>query len=135
MRRIITAVLVLGILGSCSGCLRKNHGIRVIEQISAQWEEGGTTVCHTYDEPEKMQLILNKVRTLGQRFSSDIDPETLNVPTVTMIFSYSDGRQQQYQIKPDRYVRIGDASWQQASPKNVTSLRLLLMSLPEDHHT
>lgn len=133
--RIIIIMLMMGIMGMCSGCLRKNHGLRVVEQISVQWEENERSICRVYEEPQKMQLILNKLRTLGQRFASDTDPETLNVLTVTMTFLYSDGSRQQYQIKPDRYIRVGDDPWQQANPKQVTSLRLLLQSLPEDSQT
>ena len=132
VRKIIAVVLVAGIFSCFGGCGRKKGGIRVVEQISVQRDENGTVVCHIYEDPKKMQLILNKVRTLGQRFSLDIDPETLDVPTVTMTLLYSDGTGLQYQIKPDRYVRVGQAPWQQASPKQVTSLRLLLLSLPED---
>ena len=132
VRRIVAAVLVVGMLGMCAGCGRKKGAIRVVEQISAQWEENGTSIDQIFEEPEKLQLILNKVRTLGQRFSADTDPDALNVTTVTMTLLYSDGTQQQYRIKPDRYVRIGQAPWQQASPRKVTALRLLLQSLPGD---
>ena len=132
VRKIISVLLAFVILGMCGGCLRKKTGVRVVERISVQWEENGQSVHREHDDPEKMQLILNKVRTLGQRFSSETDPELLDVPTVTMTMFYSDGSKRQYQIKPDRYVRIGQTPWQQASPKKITSLRLLLLSLPED---
>lgn len=135
MRKILAVVLSVGILLGCSGCLHKKHRIRVVEQICVQWVENDQDVCHFYDRPEKMQLILNKVRTLGQRFSSDTDPETLKTATVTMTLLYSDGSQQQYRFKPDRYVQIGQNPWQQANPKKVTSLGLLLKSLPEDAKT
>ena len=132
VRRIIALALVFGILGMCSGCLRKKSALRVVEQIRVQWDEDGSRICQVYEDQEKMQLILNKVRTLGQRFSVDRDPETLNVTTLTMTLFYSDKTHREYQIKPDRYVRIGQAPWQQANPKQVTALRLLLQSLPGD---
>lgn len=132
VRRIIALVLIAGIMGMCGGCLRKKSALRIVEQIRVQWDEDGTNICQVYEDPEKMQLILNKVRTLGQRFSADTDPETLKVATVTMTLLYSDKTQRQYQIKPDRYVRVGQDPWQQASPKQVTALRLLLQSLPGD---
>lgn len=134
-RKSFAMVLVIGILLMCCGCLRKKRNVRVVEQICVQWVEDDRNICHVYEKPEKMQLILNKVRTLGQRFASDTDPETLKVATVALTLLYSDGSQQLYQIKPDRYVRIGQAPWQQANPKKVTSLGLLLKSLPEDSQT
>lgn len=135
IRKIIVFLLAVSILGMCGGCLRKKVGVRVVDRISVQWEENGTVMEQTFDDPQKMKLILNKVRTLGQRFSSDTDPDTLNVQTVTMTLLYSDGARQEYQIKPDRYVRIGKAPWQQADPRQVTALRLLLQSLPGDSKT
>lgn len=132
LRKMIAIALTMVMLGMCSGCLRKKAGVRVVDQISVQWVEDGVDVCRVHEDPEKMHLILNKVRTLGQRFSTDVDPETLETPAVTMSLLYSDGSQRMYQIKPDRYVRIGQASWQQADPKRVTALRLLLLSLPGD---
>lgn len=132
VRKIIAAVLAVGILGMCGGCLRKKPGVRVVEQISVRWAENGVDVCRIHDDPEEMHLILNKLRTLGQRYSPDIDPELLDTPIVTVALIYSDGTQRLYQIKPDRYVRIGEASWQQADPGRITALRLLLLSLPGD---
>ena len=132
MRKIIAVLLTMGILASCSGCSRKQVGVRVVEQISVEWTEDGQTFHRIHGEPEKMHLILNRIRTLGQRFSTDVDPETLASPTVMMTVIYSDGAQRLYQIKPDRYIRIGHADWQQADPKKITSLRLLLLSLPGD---
>lgn len=132
VRKVLIMLLILVILGSCCGCLRKNTGVRVVKQISVQWVENGTAVHRVHQSPEKMHLILNKFRTLGQRFSPDLDPEALQSPTVTMTVFYSDESQRSYQIKADRYVRFGTAPWQQADPKRVNALRLLLLSLPED---
>lgn len=135
VRKIIAALLAMGILGICVGCGRSKTGLRLVDQISVQWEDSGTTVCQVFDDPDKLQLILNKIRTLGQRFSTDTNPETLDVPSVAVSIHYTDGTQQLYQIKPDRYVRIGREPWQQANPRQVTSLRLLLLSLPGDQRT
>ena len=132
VRNIIAALLTAVFLCMCGGCVRKKNCVRVVERISVQWEENGQCISREHDTPEHMQLILNQVRMLGQRFSSDTDPDTLDVPSVSMTLFYSDGSRRQYQIKPDRYVRIGKAPWQQASPKQITSLRLLLLSLPDD---
>ena len=135
MRRGIAILLIFGILGVCSGCLRKKSALRIVEQIHVQWEEDGTGIRRVYEDPEKMTLILNRIRTLGQRFSTDTDPEMLDATIITMTLFYSDQTQRQYQIKPDRYVRVEQAPWQQANPKQVTALQLILQSLPSDTQT
>ena len=135
MRKILAVLLVFGLFITCGGCLRKNTGARLVEKISVQWVEDGISVQRVHKDPEKLHLILNKLRTLGQRFSTDVDPETLDTSALTMTVVYSDGSERLYQVKPDRYVRIGQAPWQQADPKKVSSLRLLLLSLPGDLQT
>lgn len=132
VRKVIAILLVVIILGICSGCLHKNSGIRVVKQISVHWLDNGEEVLRVYQSPEKMHLILNKLRTLGQRFSTDVDPETLEASAVTVTALFSDGSQRFYQVKPDRFIRVGHDPWQQADPKKVTALRLLLLSLPGD---
>ena len=96
VRKMVAVVLTVVILSMCGGCLRKKNTVRVVEQISVQWVEDGVDICRVHEDPEKMHLILNQVRTLGQRFSADVDPETLQTPAVTMSFLYSDGSQRLY---------------------------------------
>ena len=135
VKKILSLVLAAGILGSCCGCMRKKVGIRLVEKVCVQWEEDGQTVCREHENPETIQLILNQVRTLGQRFSSQTNPDTLNTPTVTVKLLFSDGSEKQYQLKSDRYVRVGQAPWQQVNPQKVASLQLLLLSLSENSRT
>lgn len=132
VRKIVAILLIIAILGMCGGCFHKNTGVRVVKQISVHWMEDGSDVVRVHRDPEKLHLILNKVRTLGQRFSTDVDPEALEVSAVTVTVAFSDGSQRFYQVKPDRFIRVGQNPWQQANPKRVTALRLLLLSLPGD---
>lgn len=134
-RQVIAVVLAVCLLGALSGCLSKKSGVRLVSEITVEWEDNGLPTFRIIKKAETMHLILNRLRTLGQRFSSDTDPETLDAQTLSITLFYSDGSHQQYQIKPDRYVRIGQAPWQQADPKRVSDLRLLLLSLPSDSHT
>lgn len=132
VRKIVAILLVMVILGMCGGCFHKNPSVRVVKQISIHWVEDGTEMVRVHQNPEKLHLILNKLRTLGQRFSTDVDPETLEASAVTVTVAFSDGSQRFYQVKPDRFIRVGQNPWQQADPKKVTALRLLLLSLPDD---
>lgn len=135
MRKIVAVLLAVCLLGICSGCFHKKASVKLVSEISVQWEDNGGPIHRIFDSPQKMHLILNKLRTLGQRFSSDTDPETLEASVLSITLSYSDGSQQLYQIKPDRYIRIGQEPWQQADPNRITDLRLLLLSLPSDFRT
>ena len=131
-RKVIAVLLAMVILGLCCGCLQNNSGIRVVKQISVHWMEDGNPVQRVHQNPEKMHLILNKFRTLGQQYSPNVNPDGLEDSVVTVRVLFSDGSERFYQVKPDRFIRSGQAPWQQADPKKVTALRLLLLSLPED---
>ena len=100
----------------------RESGPRLVSGIEVEY--GGSK--QVYREPEQMSRILNKFRSLGQRYAPDQDPEALPGPTVVVRILHSDGTWQQYQIKQDRYIRQGQSKWQQADPKQIQSLILLL---------
>jgi hypothetical protein len=79
-----------------------------------------------YQDQEQMSWILNKLRTLGQRYAPDRDPDTLNESTVMIRIIHSDGSCQEYELKADRYIRQDQSKWQQADPKRIQALMLLL---------
>jgi hypothetical protein len=101
---------------------RQEPGPRLVSAIEVEYGSSR----QIYEDPGQMSRILNRLRSLGQRYAPDLDPETLSGPTVSIRIHHSDGTSQQYQIKPDRYVRTGQATWQQADPKQIQLLLLLL---------
>lgn len=107
------------------GCGRKKVGIPVVCEISvsdAQQEQ-------VYREPEKMQMILNRLRSLGQCYRPEADPELLRGDHLTITLLRSDGKCQQYQLKSDRYIRFGQGPWQQTDPGPLSELRELLQTM------
>ena len=133
MVRKITAVALAALsLFSQSGCRRKAVGNPVVSSIQVTIEDPPLYSHREYQNPETMQLILNRLRTLGQQYHSDLNPETLAEPLVTIALIRSDGTRQEYQLTSDRYIRTGHAGWNQANPDKVTQLQLLLLSLPEE---
>ena len=122
-RKIIVGVLgAVLVLGLWQHFHKRDAGLRLVSAIEVEY---GAT-CKVYREPEQMSLILNRLRSLGQRYAPELDPEALSGPTVRIRLIYSDGTRLEHQIKPDRYVRTGEAKWQQADPKQIQSLMLLL---------
>lgn len=87
---------------------------------------------YVYQDPEKLSLVLNRLRSLGQQYAPDRDPEALDTQTVRITLVRSDGSRQLYQLKPDRYIRTGEGPWRQADPKRIRKLDLLLQALPGD---
>lgn len=128
-RKILAAAIgVVLIFGVWLHFRDRETGPRLVSRIEVEYGQSR----QVYEDPEKMSLILNRLRSLGQRYSPDTDPEALAGNTVSIRLIYSDGTQRQHQIKPDRYVRTGQEQWQQADPDRISALNLLLHVLPGD---
>ncbi len=116
---VIGFVLLIGIWKHWH---RPEPGPRLVSAIEVAYGDRQ----QIYREPEQMSRILNKLRTLGQRYAPELDPDTLNGATVTISILHSDGSRQQYELKADRYIRQDRKKWQQADPKRIQALMLML---------
>lgn len=122
---LLSAALLL------SGC-SKPPDVKVVSQISVDWEQSDGAVDRVYTDPYKMQRVLNRMRQLGQRFSPELDPEGLKEPSVTITVAFNDGSHHRHQVKADRYIRTDNRLWQQTDPKQIQRLQFLLKALPGD---
>ena len=129
MKRGLVVILLNALL--LAGCGKKPD-VKLVSQISVDWDQEAVAVDRVYTDPYKMQRVLNRMRQLGQRFSPEVDPELLHSPAVTITVSFSDGSFHQHQLKADRYIRTDSSLWQQADPTQVQRLQFLLKALPGD---
>ena len=53
---------------------------------------------YVYQDPEKLSLVLNRLRSLGQQYAPDRDPEALDTQTVRITLVRSDGSRQLYNL-------------------------------------
>ncbi len=127
MKRILTVVFICALL--LTGCA-KTPGVKLVSQISVDWEWGAAD--RIYTDPQKIQRVLNQMRQLGQRFAADRDPVQLSDPTVTLTVSFTDGSCHRHQLRGDRYIQTDSLLWQQADPAQIQRLQFLLKALPGD---
>ena len=137
MKRFLFAVVMAAML-SFSGCLHQSgndpaiENWKVVTEITVTCEQNGEVTRRIYTDQAKMQLILNGIRQLGQKFKPEVDPDALQLRTYCITLTHSDGSQRIYSTKGDRYIRQWSQPWQQADPEKVSDLNLLLQSLPGD---
>ena len=126
--RILLLTLLLG------GCSVKEtvSSQRVVTEITVTCQQDGTLSRKIYNDANKMRQILNALRQVGQRFDPDIDPEELPLRSYCILLTHSDGTQRIWRTKGDRYIRQCRGPWQQADPKRISQLELILQSLPSD---
>ena len=131
-KRIWPLMLAAALL--CAGCFgqKQSAGWPVVCQVTVTCERQGNLTRQVYTSEEKMRQILNQLRNLGQKFTPDTDPESLQAPSYSITVTNTDGSQRIYQTKADRYIRICQDPWQQADAKRISELHLLLDNLPGD---
>lgn len=132
--RSITAMLI-AVLILCAGCRRREPVVQnwtVVSQISVTSELGDSLTRQIYNDSDKMRRILNALRQLGQKSTPEVDPDRLPLRSFSITLTHTDGSQQTYCTKGDRYIRQDPGPWQEADPKMVEELNLLLQTLPGD---
>lgn len=132
-KRIRALVLAAALL--CAGCSSRYPeppGWPVVSRITVVCHQDGSATQKVFTSQEKMRIVLNKLRTLGQQYAPPTDPETLTARTFSVTVTRSDGSQRHYQTKGDRYIRTDENPWQQCDPNRLEELNQLLRDLPGD---
>lgn len=110
-----------------SGC-RKSNSIPFVQEIAVTREEGGKRQSRVFTGAE-MEQILNALRCLGNSFPCDTNPEKLDCCMYQIRLQYTNGSEQVYCTKGERFLKEGDGTWQQAERKRIQNLHLILEQL------
>lgn len=127
------SIILLALCATISGCRKQTQQTTaVVSQIAVTYEQEGALTQKVYTSSEKMRLILNALRQLGQKTSPSIDPAQATGQSYCITLTRSDGSQQIYRTKADRFILRDPGPWQQADPERIGELNQLLRSLPGD---
>lgn len=85
-----------------------------------------------YTQPEKLQKVLLKLRTLGFTGLPETDPENLPGETLTLQVRLADGSDAVYQLRQGLYFHRDDRPWKKIDPEEALELQKLLENLPGD---
>ena len=85
-----------------------------------------------YTQPEKLQKVLLKLRTLGFTGLPETDPEGLLGETLTLQVRLADGSDAVYQLRQGLYFHRDDRPWKKIDPEQALALEDLLQNLPGD---
>lgn len=132
IRQIAVLLLFLLLLSGCGHGRQPVSSVGVVSEITVTHEQQGMVTRQIYTDPDKLRRILNAIRNLGQKFNPTTDPETLPLTSFHIILRRTDGTEQIYRTKADRYIRIDHEPWQQTDPESLTHLTQLLQNLSGD---
>ena len=134
MWKRIVALWMIALI--CTGCGRHRNPAEeswpVVAMIAVAPIPEDDQPHRVYTEQSKMRQILNSLRTLGQKTTPEVDPESLPLQGHTITLFHTDGTQQVYRTKGGCYIQLSPNPWQQADPKKITELDALLETLPHD---
>ncbi len=122
----IIAFLCLLCLGF-SGC-KKGSSIPFVDEIAVTRVNGDSQQTKVFTGDD-MGQILNALRCLGNSFPCDVNPEELDCCMYQIRLHYTNGFEQTYCTKGERFLKEGDGVWQQAERKRIRNLHQLLEQL------
>ena len=128
----ILIILLLCMLSGCGGDRvgeTKPAGYRVVTQIHVFQRNTFGETEYRYEDPERMQQILNYLRWVDPYGIPEEDPMTQPGEEFVIRMYYSDGTTKIYHQRCDRYLRVGEGAWKKIAPERGRELRGLLGNL------
>ena len=132
--KLLPALLLLvGLLG----CMArpKPKPPRIVTQIHVICDGCASLSRKYFHTDEKMQLILQQIRSIGIRDTPEEDPEAWKARTIQISLIFSDGSRKLYTLKSDRYFREDSGAWKQIDPEQARNLYLAILLTPSDEET
>lgn len=131
MKKLLCAILAVAVLVGCN-LNSSPPTAAVVTEICVSYQDYGTQYFHRYTAQYKMRRILDHIRLLGQKYTPNLDADTLRSTIFEIVLSFSDGSQRLYHTRSDRYIRTNNGAWQQTDPMRLLALNELLLTLPPD---
>ena len=123
--------LVLSLL---SGCRQETTPIRpnVVTGITVTYENGPISARRYYTSSPKMRAILNYLRWIDPYGPPEVDPETINGSTFSIVLSYSNGQEKRYLQKADNYLLEEGLPWRKINPDRAMTLGKMMGEMESD---
>ena len=127
---LLAIILLLSLLG----CMArpKPKPPRVVTQIIVTCEGCASLSRKHFNNDEKMQLILQQIRSIGIQDTPQDDPEAMKARTIQITLVFSDGSRKLYTQKSDRYFREDSGTWKEIDTEKARNLYLAILLTPGD---
>ena len=105
---------------------------RIVTQITVIQQDDADSTQKLYTDGDKMQSILNYLRLIDPYGSPSVDPKTVEGNTVRIIVSHSDGFEQVYEQKADRFMTVNGGRWMCIDSEKAQALHALIDDMERD---
>lgn len=106
--------------------------LRIVTQVSVTCRPTDGIGERHYTQSQKMEAILNYLRSLEYAGKAEVDPELLAGNAYQITVQLSDGSTQVYYQRADRYLSRNCAPWEKIDPEQATLLAPLLQDMQSD---
>ncbi len=129
-RIVLSLAVAMGLCGFC--CPREPHQpLPQVVQISVESSLDGAFLHREYTESPKMEAILNYLRAI-QILPPPMDTGGPPTGECRFTLTLSNGEQQVYFQRSNRYLRKDGGPWRTVDPAPAPDLRALLEQTPSD---
>lgn len=131
-------LLKIWLLAAVTTCLLGCHKqvdmqqCRVVTGVSVTYLNGPIQCQRQYTNADKMQQILNYLRTANPYGVPAEDPEAAEGSDFYIVLSYSDGCQKYYRQKANRFLRDTDGIWKKLDPSRAEKLGQIIGQMESD---
>lgn len=115
-----------------SNAIQKPSAYRVITEIYVDYQSGPLQEQWLFSTPEKMQLIVDYLRSIDPYGAPGEVPEETPGSDFQIKLLYSDGSLRHYHQHADRFMRIDDGPWKRIDPQKALELSQILGQLSSD---
>lgn len=125
VKRVFFSMLLPAFLlaGCCQLGEEKTVAYRVVEQVNVTYDNGMIQTQRKFYKEENIHQILSYLRYIDPYGRPREDPEQVAGRDYYITVFYSDGSEQKYHQRDDRFFRVGDGPW-----KRIDSQKALYLS-------
>lgn len=122
---ILSLVSISGLSG-CTGTAHKPKPMRIVSQIEADFQGSGGKMHRNYQDPHKMEQILNKLRLLELNTEPQNPPVNLFADTLKITLHFEDGSRKRYKLHSGRYLCSDTYGWRSVRETEAQKLLSLI---------
>ncbi len=133
-KRLIKIWLLIAAVSCLLGCHKQvdMQQCRVVTEVTVTYLNGPIQCQRKYLNADKMQQVLNYLRTANPYGVPAEDPEHADGSDFYIVLTYSDGCQKYYRQKANRFLRDPDGLWKKLDPTRAEKLGQIIGQMESD---
>ena len=131
--RVLMCIAALSLLlYGCHHYTNPSVDRAIVTQIVISGQTADGPIHRYYNSPDKMRQVLLYIRKASVGFHAQVDPDTVDGPSVSISTVSVDNTRKVYHQKSNEFFQTEAGVWQQLDPEAGAGLWELIRQLPSD---